>query len=50
MDFPIELIDEIERVTGRRVIGNKCSHDNNIINELGERSIKLWFFNCIHIC
>ena len=37
--FPIELIDEIERVTGRRVIGNKCSHDNNIINELGERQL-----------
>ena len=37
--FPIELIDEIERVTGRRVIGNKCSHDNSIINELGERQL-----------
>ena len=37
--FPIELIDEIERVTGRRVIGNKCSNDNAIINELGERQL-----------
>ena len=37
--FPIELIDEIEKVTGRRVIGNKCSNDNNIINELGERQL-----------
>ena len=37
--FPIELIYEIERVTGRRVIGNKCSHENNIINELGERQL-----------
>lgn len=37
--FPIELIDEIEQVTGRRVIGNKCSNDNTIINELGERQL-----------
>ena len=37
--FPIGLIDEIERVTGRRVIGNKCSHDNSIIDELGERQL-----------
>ena len=37
--FPIELIDEIETVTGRRVIGNKCSNDNSIINELGERQV-----------
>ncbi len=37
--FPIELIDEIETVTGRRVIGNKCSNDNGIINELGERQV-----------
>ena len=37
--FPIELIDEIEKVTGRRVIGNKCSNDNSIINELGERQL-----------
>ncbi len=37
--FPIELIDEIEKITGRRVIGNKCSNDNAIINELGERQL-----------
>ena len=37
--FPIELIDEIETVTGRRVIGNKCSNDNSIIDELGERQV-----------
>lgn len=37
--FPIELIDKIEKVTGRRVIGNKCSNDNSIINELGERQL-----------
>ncbi len=37
--FPIELIDEIEKVTERRVIGNKCSNDNSIINELGERQL-----------
>ncbi len=37
--FPIELIDLIEKETGRRVIGNKCSNDNSIINELGERQL-----------
>ncbi len=37
--FPIELIDEIEKITGRRVIGNKCSDDNEIIAELGERQL-----------
>lgn len=37
--FPIELIDEIETTTGRRVIGNKCSNDNSIITELGERQV-----------
>lgn len=37
--FPMELIDEIEKITGRRVIGNKCSNDNQIINELGERQL-----------
>ena len=37
--FPIELIDEIEKITGRRVIGNKCSDDDSIIAELGERQL-----------
>ena len=37
--FPIELIDEIEKITGRRVIGNKCSNNDDIINELGERQL-----------
>ncbi len=37
--FPMELIDEIERITGRRVIGNKCSNDQQIIEELGERQL-----------
>ena len=37
--FPIELIDEIEKVTGRRVIGNRSCNNNEIINELGERQL-----------
>ncbi len=37
--FPIELIDQIEKVTGRRVIGNKRSNNNDIIAELGERQL-----------
>lgn len=34
--FPNELLNEIEKVTGRRVIGNKaCGNSIEIINELG---------------
>ncbi len=34
--FPRELIDQIERVTGRRVIGNKVGEAEQIIAALGE--------------
>ena len=34
--FPNELLNEIERITGRKVIGNKCGSSIDIINELGE--------------
>ncbi|MEG2283551.1 MAG: phosphopentomutase [Bacilli bacterium] len=37
--FPRELIDAIEDITGRRVIGNKCANGNDMINELGERQL-----------
>lgn len=37
--FPRELIDAIEQVTGRRVIGNKCCETDQIIQELGERQL-----------
>ncbi len=38
--FPVEIINTIEQVTGRKVLGNKCSHiDTDIINELGDRQI-----------
>ena len=36
--FSVELVSSIEQLTGRKVIGNKCSIDSlAIINELGER-------------
>lgn len=35
--FTFDMLNSIEEVTGRRVIGNVCSHDNSIIQELGER-------------
>ncbi len=35
--FLYDILNGIEEITGRSVIGNKCSHDNSIINELGER-------------
>ena len=35
--FSYEIISDIERITGRKVIGNTCSQDSNIIQELGER-------------
>lgn len=37
--FPIDLLTEIGRVTGRRIIGNKYCADDSILNELGERQI-----------
>lgn len=38
--IPAEMLDAIERVTERRVIGNKCCHNSlDIINELGERQL-----------
>ncbi|WAA10504.1 phosphopentomutase [Fervidibacillus albus] len=38
--FPKELIDEIERRTGRKVIGNKPASGTAIIEELGEEHMK----------
>ena len=37
--FPTELLNEIEQVTGRRVIGNVCCNNDSIIKELGERQL-----------
>ena len=37
--FAPDLIQEIERITGRKVIGNVCSQDSSIIQELGERHV-----------
>lgn len=35
--FPYDILNGIEEVTGRRVLGNKCCNDDSIIQELGER-------------
>lgn len=35
--FTFDILNGIEQVTGRRVIGNKCCQDDSIIQELGER-------------
>jgi len=37
--FPRELLEQIEMVTGKRVIGNKVINGEDIINELGERHL-----------
>lgn len=37
--FPKELIDEIERVTGRKVVGNKSASGTEIIKELGPHQV-----------
>lgn len=37
--FPTELLNEIEQVTGRRVIGNICCNNDSIIKELGDRQL-----------
>ncbi len=38
--FPRELIDQIEMITGRRVIGNKCMDPEIILKELGDRHMQ----------
>jgi phosphopentomutase len=38
--FPPEIIDEFERLTGRKVIGNKPASGTEIIKELGEEHMK----------
>ena len=35
--FSYDILNGIEQVTGRRVIGNKCCQDDSILEELGER-------------
>ena len=35
--FTYEILQSIETITGRSVIGNKCCQDDSIIQELGER-------------
>lgn len=37
--FPRELLEKIEIATGKRVIGNKVTHGEQIIEELGERHL-----------
>ena len=37
--FPKELIDELEKRTGRKIIGNKSASGTEIIEELGEEEI-----------
>ena len=38
--FPRELLDQIEAITRRRVIGNKNCSGNEIVRELGERQME----------
>ena len=37
--FPNDILEGIEEITGRQVIGNKYCNDDSIINELGERQM-----------
>ena len=37
--FTYDILNGIEQVTGRRVIGNMCCNDDSIIQELGERQM-----------
>lgn len=38
--FPKEIINELEKISGRKVIGNKVASGTEIIKELGDRQIK----------
>ena len=35
--FTFPILDSIEKITGRSVIGNVCCNDDSVIQELGER-------------
>lgn len=37
--FTYDILNGIEQVTGRRVIGNKCCNDDSILQELGDRQV-----------
>ena len=37
--LPYEIINDIQLITGRKLLGNVCSHDGSIIQELGERQV-----------
>ena len=37
--LPYEIINDIQLITGRKLIGNVCNQDGSIIQELGERSV-----------
>lgn len=37
--LPYEMINDIQLITGRKLLGNVCSHDGSIIQELGERQV-----------
>ncbi len=37
--FPMEILTYISEITGRRIIGNKCSSSEEIINELGDKAL-----------
>lgn len=37
--FNFEILQKIQEITGRQVLGNKCCFDESIIQELGERQI-----------
>ncbi len=38
--FPVEIITEIERITGKTVLGNKRASADSIVNELGDRQVE----------
>ena len=38
--FPKELLDELEKRTGHKIIGNKAASGTEIMEELGERHVK----------
>lgn len=44
--FPASLVSEFERRTGRKLIGNKAASGTDIMEELGEESMKTGAFIC----
>lgn len=46
--FPKELLDELSRRTGHKIVGNKSASGTEILDELGEARDRHWGYDRLH--